>query len=181
MPYVAGSIYDIWWLNLVDFEHIAIELSQMYQDADAAVLFRFKYLEQRQIFEIGDLVQKNIVGEFRTISANLLDASTCTLGQYNNDADNRFLNLCVSSKNKVTDFQYLDVNGIKCRYLCPSPTGEFIKENFVRVWSNATQWPNGVMPAAGDNVSIHGNWTIMMDVQPESMEFFYVDGDVIIP
>lgn len=49
------------------------------------------------------------------------------------------------------------------------------------MWSNESQWPNGVMPSDGDNVSIHGNWTIIMDVQPADMEFFYVDGDVIIP
>ena len=65
--------------------------------------------------------------------------------------------------------------------MCPSPTGEFEKENFVRVWSNVTQWPEGRLPLPGENVSIHGNWTILMDVDPAEMEFFYVDGDVIIP
>ena len=37
------------------------------------------------------------------------------------------------------------------------------------------------MPQPGDNVSIHGNWTIKMNIDPVEMQFFYIDGDVIIP
>lgn len=30
MPYVAGSVYNMWWLTGIDFEHIAIEYSSTY-------------------------------------------------------------------------------------------------------------------------------------------------------
>lgn len=68
------------------------------------------------------------------------------------------------------------MNGIICRYLCPAPTGTFIKENFTRDWSNATQWPNGVLPADGDNVTVNGNWTLRLDVDPAVLNYLIIDG-----
>jgi hypothetical protein len=44
---------------------------------------------------------------------------------------------------------------VKCKYICPS-TIEYVKEKFLRVWSNVTQWPGGVLPANGDDVTIPG-------------------------
>jgi hypothetical protein len=70
---------------------------------------------------------------------------------------------------------------VYCRYLCPAPLGEFVKENFVRYWSNASQWPEGRMPLPGENVTVNGNWTIIMDVDPAVCEFMEIDGDVIVP
>ena len=61
------------------------------------------------------------------------------------------MTICQSGKNR-TKWEITDVNGIICRYLCPAPAGLFIKEDFVRKWSNATQWPNEVVPQAGDTV-----------------------------
>ena len=49
------------------------------------------------------------------------------------------------------------------------------------MWSNATQWPNGVVPQDGDNVTIPASWNIIMDIHPAEMEFFFIDGNVTIP
>lgn len=37
------------------------------------------------------------------------------------------------------------------------------------------------MPVAGENVTVNGNWTILMDINPEPIEFLKIDGDMIIP
>lgn len=50
----------------------------------------------------------------------------------------------------------------------------------MRYWSNVTQWPEGRLPAAGENVTVNGNWTIIMDIDPAACEFMTIDGDVII-
>lgn len=89
--------------------------------------------------------------------------------------------MCASSRQKTIPFEYLDVNGIKCRYLCPNANTNFTKEPFVRIWSNATQWPGGKLPADGDNVTIPGPWTVLMDMNPAIINFWMIDGDVIIP
>jgi hypothetical protein len=51
----------------------------------------------------------------------------------------------------------------------------------VRYWSNASQWPFGRLPLDGENVTVNGNWTIIMDIDPAVCEFMEIDGDVIIP
>lgn len=37
------------------------------------------------------------------------------------------------------------------------------------------------MPLDGENVTIPGPWTVLMDVNPAIMTFWLIDGDVIIP
>lgn len=111
----------------------------------------------------------------------LLDAATCNNGEYfhNNEVgSNRMLQICQSSKNR-TKFEYTEVNGVICRYLCPAPAGTFIKEDFIRKWSNATQWPGGFLPQAGDNLTVNGNWTVILDVDPAYLNNLTVDGTLI--
>ena len=50
----------------------------------------------------------------------------------------------------------------------------------MRLWSNATQWPGGVLPVAGDNVTVHGNWTMLMDMDTEVLSHLRIDGDLIL-
>ncbi len=86
--------------------------------------------------------------------------------------------ICQSGKNK-TLFEYTEVNGVICEFLCPLPAGTFIKEDFIRKWSNATQWPGGVIPQTGDNVTLNGNWTVLLDMDPNPINYFVIDGTLI--
>ena len=88
------------------------------------------------------------------------------------------LAVCQSGRNR-TKWQYTDINGIICRYHCPAPVGTFIKEDFTRFWSNATQWPNETLPQAGDNVTLNGNWTVILDVDPAPLDYFIIDGTLV--
>ena len=63
--------------------------------------------------------------------------------------------------------------------MCPAPPGTFVREPFTRRWSNATQWPNGVLPADGDTVEVHGNWTVIIDVALPVFNQLIVDGVLI--
>lgn len=63
--------------------------------------------------------------------------------------------------------------------LCPPAAGTFVLEDFVRKWSNATQWPNGVMPAAGDNVTVKGEWRLLLDMDPLPINNLTIDGNLI--
>ena len=64
--------------------------------------------------------------------------------------------------------------------MCPQPAGTYTKESFIRLWSNATQWPKGIVPIAGDNVTINGNWTVKLDVDPAPLNYLVVDGDIVV-
>ena len=71
------------------------------------------------------------------------------------------MTLCATSRGKLAANEKLDVNGIFCRYECPVKETEIIvKEDFVRLWSNQSQWPEQRLPVDGENVTIPGNWTI---------------------
>ena len=117
----------------------------------------------------------------KTVSSNYLDSATCGNGDYyhDNSDDKRVLHMCASGKNR-TLFEYMSVNAIYCRYLCPAPPGSCTKEKTLRIWTNATQWPNGVMPSDGDNVTIPCEWTVLMDTNPARIGYFEISGDVII-
>jgi hypothetical protein len=158
---------------------MAVVPSMYFNASDPGIIMRFNYTENRELFEIGQMVGGTLQLPLISPKTALLDATTCNAGDYYHDPTNRYLYLCVSGKGKPL-FTYIDVNGIKCRYLCPQPQGEFTKEPFIRLWSNATQWPNGVMPAAGDNVTVNGNWTIIMDVDPAPIQYLTISGDVFI-
>lgn len=182
MAYVTDRVYNVWWLTGLDFTHVAMDVSKRFQDSDRAIVFKFNYTENRELYEIGHFMNGAITTPLIAASTSgPLDRTSCNFGDYTHNNDIGVLTLCASSRGKIRPNQYLDVNGIKCRYLCPSPAGQFIKEKFIRLWSNTSQWPEGRLPAATENVTIPGNWTILMDVSPAEMDFWLIDGDVIIP
>jgi hypothetical protein len=47
------------------------------------------------------------------------------------------------------------------------------------MWSNASQWPNGTIPGHLDNVLVNGNWTILLDMDPNHANYMIIDGTVI--
>lgn len=150
-------MYNAWWLTGLDFTHLAIDISKNFQNSDQAIVIKFNYTENRELYEIGQLINK-VIPNNTFINPTLsgpLDRTTCNFGDYTHDNNNRTLTVCLTSRGRNQLFEYLDINGIKCRYLCPSPAGEFVKEPFIRLWSNVTQW-NGSLPVAGQNVTIPG-------------------------
>ena len=128
------------------------------------------------------MVNGQIQSPFKNFTYDNLDASSCELGDYthNNSEEVRDFTICASSRGKQQIQHNVDVVAVYCRYICPEPEGEFEKEDFVRLWSNATQWPGGVLPVAGDNVTVHGNWTMLMDMDTEVLSHLRIDGDLIL-
>jgi len=87
------------------------------------------------------------------------------------------LTLCHSGKGKTIN-EITDVNGIFCRFICPAPPGLYVKEKFIRKWSNASQWPNNQVPGPNMDVHVHGNWTMLLDVDPAPAGKITIDGDL---
>ena len=106
----------------------------------------------------------------------MLDIGTCTNGQYYQDVVNEFLFVCVSGRDKQIR-EWIDINGIRCRDTCPDeepqPDG---REDFERKWSNASIWPNQVLPAEGDNVTIPYEWRLILDVDPPVLNYLHING-----
>ena len=52
------------------------------------------------------------------------------------------------------------------------------REPFVRRWSNASQWPNGTLPARGSAPTILSAWTMELDIDPPPLGQVRVDGEL---
>jgi len=50
LPYLTGRIYDIWWGSHIDFNHLAMVTTQHYEPTDKAIIFKFKYIDNRELF-----------------------------------------------------------------------------------------------------------------------------------
>jgi hypothetical protein len=60
----------------------------------------------------------------------------------------------------------LIIKGSRCpREGCPQPQlSNITREPFIRLWSNATQWSGGHLPAIGQNVTIPAVWRVKLDI-----------------
>lgn len=47
MGYVTDRIYNAWWLTGIDFSHVAVDVSKLFQNSDKAIIFKFNYTESR--------------------------------------------------------------------------------------------------------------------------------------
>ena len=178
-PFVSGYTYNVWWNSGIDFTSIAWSPSYYMNDTQDGFVIRVNYTTDRELFDIGHIVTNKLQVPLITASTKPLNYSTCKMGDYYHDVNNRYLFVCISGKNKST-YEYLSINGIACRYLCPKPGGGFTKEKFVRMWSNITQWPGGVLPAEGDNVTVNGNWTLLLDIDVLNLQNLTIDGDIYL-
>lgn len=130
LPYIAGRIYNIWWLTGLDFDGLTMSSSRYLKVSDPAILFKFNYTLHREMFDIGPVRPHYPLTETRLFApeATILDETSCGNGHYyqNDSVGNRTLEICASGINR-TYFETTQISAIYCRYLCPAPPSEFIK------------------------------------------------------
>lgn len=149
------------------------------------------YTMNRELYSVGPLRGYVFPTTSQLVQEGIVNPSpaNCSNGEYrhvNDEGPARMLAVCQSGKNK-TKYEYTEINAIYCKYVCPTPpvpyvpssAGTIIRQNFVRRWSNATQWPNGTIPGPGDDVFINGNWTVLLDMDPRPANFMVIDGTLI--
>lgn len=121
LPYITDRIYNIWWGTGINFQHLAMVTSHLYEQNDKGIVFKFNYTLNRELFEIAPLRQGRGFSKslMKAKSLGYLEKSTCGNGDYYHDNadDQRVLELCASGKNR-TLFEYMDVNAITCRLTC---------------------------------------------------------------
>lgn len=47
MPYIAGRVYNIWWLTGLDFDSLKMTSSNYFKDTDPGIVFKFNYTKNR--------------------------------------------------------------------------------------------------------------------------------------
>lgn len=80
-------------------------MSDFFEDKDPAIIFKFNYTQNRELFEIGHLVNTKIKGNYTSVLLNdTLDSSSCLLGDYTHDLDNQTLTVCTTNRGKIQNF-----------------------------------------------------------------------------
>ena len=68
-------------------------------------------------------------------------------------------------------------NLAECGSEPPSPPpAPPLREPFVRLWSNASQWPEGELPEPDQDVEVPQQWNLLLDVAPEPMGILTIRG-----
>ena len=52
MPFATNNIYNVHWKWGIDFEHLSIAPSQLWNENDTVIL-RFNYTDARELYKIG--------------------------------------------------------------------------------------------------------------------------------
>lgn len=147
----------IWWGVGFDFSRLSIKSTSSFSQEDKAVILKFNNTESRELYRVGPIIGGVLpnLSTFRVASLVPLNSVTCSNGEYffNNSLSNRMLTVCQSGKNR-SYFELTNISPIKCQYLCQVSSLGTSKENFIRFWSNASQWPFGRVPEENESVLI---------------------------
>ena len=55
LPFVTGSIYQVWWGSGLDFTHLSIVTTTLFNENDAGVVFKFNYTLNRELYFVGPM------------------------------------------------------------------------------------------------------------------------------
>lgn len=79
LPFIAGKIYNIWWLTGLDFDHLTMFSSYTLTENDPAITFKFNYTLSRELYDIGAIVPWQQLALF-TPQGSVTDPNTCVDG-----------------------------------------------------------------------------------------------------
>lgn len=180
LVFATGYMYNIHWQNgNLDFSHMNLYPSPVWKSTDKGISFRFNYTSYRENYLIhviqwnGTLLNTTRYNETNT-SFNAV-AKNYSTGDYILNNNTYLLNLGLNGVQNGT----IDVDAIICQLYCPTANVSNYTENYTRLWSNASMWPNGTLPKAGDVVVIPPSWIVKLDVDPPNLARLLVQGSLI--
>jgi len=181
LPFVTGYIYNIHWQNgNLDWTHMNFYPTPVWKASDKGVVFRFNYTDIREDYLVqvhkwgGTLLNGTRINE----TTSNLDPVTdnFTLGDYVLENTSHLLSLGINGKQNGT----LDVDAIRCRLYCPVINdNNATAENVIRLWSNASMWPNGTLPIENSIVKIPQEWKVKLDINPPNLQSLIIDGELM--
>ena len=76
MYYIAGTIYNIWWHSGLDFKRLTLDAGGLYDDQAPAVIFKFNYTLNRELYDITDRSGRIAPGALKNVT-DAPDIDTC--------------------------------------------------------------------------------------------------------
>jgi hypothetical protein len=84
LPFVTGTMYQLWWSGLPDFDHLSITTTPIYSSTDLGVVFKFPYTKNREMYSIGPM-RGSIFPTTAQLVATIFNnphPNNCTNGEY---------------------------------------------------------------------------------------------------
>lgn len=176
VPLVVGSFYDAAFPNMADFTSVTLEATGLLPGEHAYV--RFKHVTDWAYWKVwaGG-------GPLKIPSVKSLPGSGASTGSSYHDVQNRSLTVLLSGLDETEPaaVQVIRLKPEECpRIGCPVPPPPVSaeKEPFIRLWSNATQWPGGTLPEAGGDVKVPFPWNLKLDIEPPVLELLDIRGSL---
>jgi len=166
-PFVTGHKYKVHWSATgVDFETMKIEMSEKWEHSDKPVYIVHNYTDVRAIMDVDIGSQKKIFGNDTLPSQDITYANYET-GQniHYNETDKRQFHMVFTGKNVTTENRLIKLTGHRCNGSCLEEIEEVQTENRTRYWSQASDWPDGVVPGNGSDVTILSGWNMVFDME----------------
>ena len=180
LVFATGYIYNVHWQNgNLDWTHMNFYPSPVWKPEDKGIVFRFNYTDIREDYLVhvnkwgGSILNATRYNETNTTLDPIAD--NYTLGDYILVNDTHMFSLGINAKENGT----VNIDAIRCKLTCPVIMTTNETEDVIRLWSNATMWPNGVLPAIGDVVVIPQPWKVLLDIDPPLLTRLVIDGELI--
>ena len=173
VPFVTGYSYNLSWASRGDFSSVSFSPSELIQPYDKTITLVFNHSEYRETFDISGYTNTSLIPNV-TLEWDPETDNTQFCGDWYHDVENQMLHIAVNAREQ----QDIKISSVKCRLNCPPTSGAVEKEGIVRLWSNATQWPGGVVPVDGQSVVIPGDWVLKLDVNTSSLGLLHILGDL---
>ena len=177
LPFVTGYFYNIHWgPGILDFTHMLIVPSYAWKSTDKSLILRFNYSSQRETHDINFLRTNKIKNNYTESLTNIsLNGLTLGTSHHNNISKYLFLGIAGNINGSLI------LDRVICRKTCPGSPWVKEKDPGIKKWSDPTVWDNKVIPKDGDEVTIKGNWRMLLDVdQTPKLKKLIIDGDLII-
>lgn len=152
-----------------DLVYMGFEFVGIYRQGDGSLVFRHNYVKSRELFEVRITNNSQVINQTNVQSGSLLNITTCNMGDFYHDNAMRIFGLCMSDRYSRANYE-IAVYPIFCRYDCPDNGNNngggdggggndggscfTAPESNFRLWSNASMWPDGVVPTSFQNVTI---------------------------
>ena len=158
-----GKTYKMHWANGIDWDGFTWVRGDTWEENDGSVYLMNNYSEYRETFGV------EVGGNERDNQTELWDMSNIDSrehGDWYMDEENKIFNMVFNGKG---DSGTVDLTSYRCLDNCPIPVLAVEKEDIIRLWSNASMWPDGVVPQDGDSAIIKPEWRVLLDEDTNSL------------
>ena len=185
MSLIVGETYWFRWRADLDPLNFRVHPWHRWNESDPNAIMNIKYYDKKGELKVFTTIQDNDCNQTKEevtpplSSIADLGNNDVQIGDYYHNEDRRIVSFALGVPGREeTDVDWIDIESTKSLTVNPE---DMEREDFLRYWSEAANWAEGV-PAAGDEVVIEERWQMVCDV-PDTFALgrITIKGVLIVP